>query len=370
MLGSFFAVTLRAEALQPFGVETSEAAFVLQPDGSRAARAVIANNTKSPQQISVLLPSNVPVESVTAVNIAPGESQTAVLRIPPETKTRVAPFSVRFQGSDNAVTLNFHAPPVPGELLVVSPPDFGWIKTGASAKATLVLSNTGGTVSEARLQMQEGLTVESGVTAFSISPGTAQAIPLKFTPEEDRDLPTDITIIATGSREISIPIFPRREGDGAVCDLTAAMRPPAKLELNKDVKLQLADGAAYIAFSEETNWTNFTLQHRREAAGEWQDYILPQREKGLFAWIKKLIREITSTISELRQIGSLEPDEGWGSIEISISEIDGADIWRLSAEASNHTGRLPTTHEFRITSEGLVALDGPFVLGCHGFNAH
>jgi hypothetical protein len=63
MLGSVFVVTQGAEVLQPFVVETCKLAFVLQPDGSRTARAIVTNHTKCPQQISVVLPSKVPVES-------------------------------------------------------------------------------------------------------------------------------------------------------------------------------------------------------------------------------------------------------------------------------------------------------------------
>jgi hypothetical protein len=357
MLGSCFQVTLRAEALQPFVVETYEAEFVLQPDGSRTARAVVTNHAESPQQISVVLPPKVPVERVTAMNIAPGESQEVILRISPETKTRIAPFSVRFQGPDNAVTLNFHAPPVPAELLVVSHPEFGWVETRAAARATLVLSNTGGIALVGRLQMQEGLTVENGVTAFSISPGTAQTIPLKFTPEDGKDLPTDIVILS-GGREIPIPILPQGEGDGPFCDISSVYKPsPAGLVLNADVKLQAADGAAYIVFSEGANWTGFTLQHRPEGADEWRNYIMPKPDEGLVAWIRKLIREIRSFTSEPEQVGGLELDEGWGRIAIAASEIDGADVWRLLAVARNRTDKLPATKEFRISSEGLVTLE-------------
>ena len=359
-------LTLKGEALQPFAVEADGFEFREQPDQSRTASAVVKNQSQSPQRISVVLPPDSLVEPVPALELAPGETTEVTLRIPAATKTRVAPFGVRFETADHAVLLEFQAPPIPPDLTIVSLPDFGTVKPGTAAKATLVLSNAGGAVADCRLKTAKNLTTEDGAPAFAVAPGTAHNITLKLIPKKDQDLPTNVLVTFRG-RELSIPIKAtwavEPEPPTVIVNSGRDPSPPpptADLKLNKDITLERKNGAAFISCVEQQGWTNFILQHRISGAGEWQHYQLPDPHKGPLGWIKALMRRIQDLLDkpiERTKIEGIDLEDRYAKLEIAPDKIDGPDVWRLLAIPSGESGPRPVSDEFRITTESLVAAE-------------
>ena len=357
-------LTLKGEALQPFAVEADGSEFQEQLDQSRTVSTVVKNQSQSPQRISVVLPADSPVEPVSALELAPGATSEVTLRIPAATKTRVAPFGVRFETADHAVVLEFQAPPIPPDVIVVSPPDFGTVKPGTAAKATLVLSNAGGAIADCRLQTPKNLTTEDGAPAFAVVPGTAHNITLKLIPKKDQDLPTNI-VVAFRDQELSIPIAatwaPVEVEETKVDRLNdVTITPPtaAKLSLNTDIKLEIENDSAFIAYHEQPDWTNFVLQQRPPGTAAWRNYQMPAPHEGLFGWIKSLPRRIKrffDTPIRGPQVPGMEADEGWVRIEIAAEEVGGPNAWRLVATPSGESEPRPVSDEFQITSKGLEA---------------
>ena len=365
VLGEPATLTLRGEALQPFAVEANRFEFREHPDQSRTASAEVKNQSQSPQRIAVVLPPDSPVEPAPDLELAPGETTEVTLRIPAATKARVAPFGVRFETADHAVLLEFQAPPVPPEVIVVSPPDFGTVKPGTAAKATLILSNAGGAVADCRLQTAKNLTTEDGAPAFAVVPGTAHNITLKLIPKKDQDLPTNI-VVAFREQELSIPVAatwaPTDPAPSPTPVKPDRELPPAQnlLTLNTGLRLETKNGAAFIAYLEPPGRANFTLQHRPASTAEWRDYQMPAPHEGLFAWIANLPRRIEKffdTPIQRPQISVMETDERWVRIEIASEEVGGPDLWRLVAAPSGQSEPRPVSDEFRITTERLVAAE-------------
>jgi len=359
-------LTLKGEALQPFTVESDGSEFQEQPDQSRTAGAVVKNQSQSPQRISVVLPPDSLVEPVPALELAPGETTEVTLRIPAATKTRVAPFGVRFETADHAVLLEFQAPPIPPDVIVVSPPDFGTVKPGTAAKATLVLSNAGGAIADCRLQTPKNLTTEDGAPAFAVAPGTAHNITLKLVPKKNQDLPTNV-VVAFRDRELSIPIAAgwasaEIEETTEKPDAEPVAAPPSapRLALNTDINIEMEKGAAFIAYREQAGWTNFTLQHRPAGTAEWRNYQMPAPHEGLFAWIANLSRRIEKffeTPIQRPEVAGTEAEEQFLRIEIAAEEVGGPDLWRLVAAPSGQFELRAVSDEFRITKERLVAAE-------------
>jgi hypothetical protein len=359
-------LTLKGEALQPFAVEPDGSEFQEQPDQSRTAGAVVKNQSQSPQRISVVLPPDSPVEPVPALELAPGETSEVTLCIPAGTKTRVVPFGVRFETADHAVLLELQAPPVPPNVIVVSAPDFGLVKSGTAAKATVVLSNAGGAVADCRLQTPKNLTTEDGTTAFAVAPGTAHDVTLKLIPKKDQDLPTNV-MVAFRDRELSIPIAagwaPVEVEEKKVDrpkEATTAPPTAAKLSLNTDIKLEIENGSAFITHPEQPGSTNFVLQQRSLGTAEWRNYHMPAPHEGLFGWVKSLSRRIErffDTPIRGPQVPGMETDEGWVRIEIAAEEVGGPSAWRLVARPSGESEPRPVSDEFQITSKGLEAAE-------------
>jgi hypothetical protein len=353
-------LTLRGEAKQPFAVEAASSIFEEQPDGSRTARATVTYQSQSPQQISVVVPPEVPIEPVPPLDLAPGEAADVTLRIPSAQKTNVAPFSVRFESAAHTVALDFQAPPIPPELFIVSTPDFGAVKPGTAARAALVLSNAGGAVAQCRLQSGKNLTTVDGATAFFIAPGAVHNVALKLIPKKDQDLPTSV-MVTFRERELSIPIAATWIDEPPVvivCDLSKEPPPTvAELELNKGIKLERKNGTSLISYLEQTGWTSFTLQNRSSAAAGWQNYQIPTPDDGLFDWIKNLarrIRKFFDTPIQRQQVPGMEADERWIPIEIAAEEVGGPNTWRLIAIPSGESIQRPVSEEFQIKSGTLV----------------
>ena len=359
-------ITLKGEALQPFGVESDRSEFQEQPDQSRIASAVVKNQSQSPQRIFVVLPPDSPVEPVPAVELAPGATTEVTLCVPAATKTRVAPFGVRFETADHAVVLEFQAPPVPPDVVVVSAPDFGLVKPGTAAKATVVLSNAGGAIADCRLQTPKNLTTEDGTTTFAVAPGTAHNITLKLVPKKDQDLPTNV-VVAFRDRELSVPIAAgwasaEIEETTEKPDAEPVAAPPSapRLALNTDINIEIEKDAAFIAYREQAGWTNFTLQHCPAGTTEWRNYQMPAPHEGLFAWIANLSRHIEKffdTPIQRPEVAGTEAEEQFVRIDIAAEEVDGPDLWRLVAAPSGQSEPRPVSDEFRITTERLVAAE-------------
>lgn len=352
-------LTLKGEAMHPFAVEAAGSVFEEQPDGSRIVPAVVKNQSQSPQQISVVVPPDIPIEPVPPLDLAPGETAEVTLRIPSAQKTNFALFSVRFESAAHTVALDFQAPPIPPELFVLSAPDFGAVKPGTAARAALVLSNAGGAVAQCRLQSGKNLTAVDGATAFSIAPNTAHTLALRMVPRKDEDLPTNV-IVAFRDTELSIPVaavWAETIVTPAPTPTPTPTPPPTILALNSGIRLEDKNGAAFIAYREDAGWTDFDLQHRPDDSGEWRNYQLPAPHESLFGWIKDLARRIQGRLDtpiKRPEVDGLEPEERFGRQEIAVEKIDGPDVWRLLATRQGESIQRPVSEEFQIKSGTLV----------------
>lgn len=357
-------LTLKGEALQPFAVEADGSEFREQPNQLRTAGVMAKNQSQSPQQISVVLPPDVPVEPVPAFALPPGATTNLTLRIPAATKARVAPFGVRFETADHAVLLEFQAPSVPPDVILVAPPDFGLVKPGIAAKATLVLSNAGGAVADCQLQTPQNLTTEDGAQAFQVAPGTAHRLTLKLAPKKDRDLPTNITV-EFRDRELVIPILATWAAPAGPEPLPTPPAPHAPrilLALETDLKLEREHGNAYLAYREQTGWTDFTLQQLSTGTGEWRNYRMPPPEEGFFARVKGLARRVEkffATPIQRPQVPGMEADEQWVRIGIAAEEVGASGTWRLVATPSGQSAPSPVSEAFRMTAEGRLEATEP-----------
>jgi hypothetical protein len=350
-------LTLKGEAMHPFAAEAAGSIFEEQPDGSRTARATVKNQSQSPQQISVVVPPEIPIEPVPPLDLAPGETAEVTLRISSAQKTNVAPFSVRFESAAHTVALDFQAPPIPPEVFHVSAPDFGAVKPGTAARAELVLSNTGGAVAQCRLQSGKNLTTVDGATAFSIAPNTAHTVALRLVPRKDEDLPTN-AIVAFLDKELSIPVT-AVWAETIVTPIptptptpTPFPTPTPDWELNADIKLERKESKVLIAYRQREEWSDFYLQHRVGDEAQWQRYRLP----GPLGWVKSEVKRFLNKPIVREQVSGMEEDEKWDRIEIASEEIGGLGLWRLIAEPSGQSEPRPVSDEFRITPERLVVV--------------
>jgi hypothetical protein len=178
-------------------------------------------------------------------------------------------------------------------------------------------------------------------------------------PRKDEDLPTNV-IVTFRDEELSIPVtaaWADKLSTPAPTPTPTPTPPPSTLVLNSDVKLESKNGTAFITYREETDWTNFALQHLPEGAGEWRNYQLPAPHEGLLGWIKGLARrfqEFLETPIKRSEVDGLEPEERFGRQEIAVEEIDGPGVWRLVASRKGESVQRPVSEDFQIKSGKLV----------------
>ena len=365
VLGDPATLVLRGEALPPFSVEFAETSFAPEPDRSRTLRATVTNNSQSAREISVRLPPETPADPIAPLTLPPGGTAQIILRIPPEHKTNVPDFPVYFESEDYTQMQNLSAPPVPAELVVVAPPDFGVIAPRRTPKATLVLRNNGGTSATGRLQNGDVIVSAQGAPAFSIDPGEEYAMELELRLKKDAQPPTEGAIDFRGQKIV----FPVKATLAAAATPSPTPTPtliaPPKADtalwaLNEDIECLPSPAGPVIRWAEKPGWTNYVLEHRADDNAAWQAYTPPAQHEGLFGWFWSIVAKIESFLATPIKRENVDAmsggEEKFGQSEIGTASIGNDDTWRLRASSAASGQARAVTEVFRITAENkLVA---------------
>ena len=359
-------IVLSGEALPPFSVEFAETTFAPEPDRSRTLCATVTNNSQSAREISVRLPPETPADPIAPLTLPPGSTAQIVLRIPPEHKTNVPDFPVYFESADYTQMLNSSAPPVPAELVVVAPPDFGVIAPRRTPKATLVLRNDGGASATGRLEASDVIVSAQGAPAFSIDPGEEYAMELGLRLKNNAQPPTEGAIEFRGQKIV----FPVKATLAATATPIPTPTPtliaPPKVDtalwaLNEDIECLSSPAGPVIRWTEKPGWTNYVLEHRSDDNAAWQAYTPPAPHEGLFGWFWDIVAKIEGFLSTPIKRDDVEGmsgvEEKFVEREIAAASLSGADTWRLLASSAASGEARTVTDVFRITADSkLVAV--------------
>lgn len=350
-------VTLRGEAIAPIAVEATGATFSAGHDKSRIAIAVVKNMSVRPRKISVVLPAGSPVAPVPVFDLAQGGSTNVALHIPPEQKEYLPAFDVRFETEGHSEVREFSAAAIPANLVVVSTPDFGEIKSGSVGRASLVLRNEGGATAEAKLLPHESISAASGAPAFAIPSGQEEEIPLELRLGKDQPQPASLTIQFQGS-EVRIDVKANVAKDEALPSPGPSPTPKipnAEWVLNEDIRYLDRPEGPVIEWSEKSGYQKFNLQHRPDGIGDWRNYEMPVSQEGFFQRLKRKFEEFVTTEIK-RPVIEESADASQSSGKASIEQTRlGTDIWRLTA-ARKDGGIVPVTDPFRVADGKLVAV--------------
>jgi len=348
---------LKGHSIPPLLLEVAEEIFSANPDQSRIAITVVKNQSARTRTISVDLPPESPVKAIDDFALGPGESAEITLRIPSDRKEYIPQFGIRFECDGHAELREFSAPAIPSALRIVSSPDFGEIKPRTVARASLVLRNDGGTPAEGKLLLHESITPTNGATAFTVPPGAELEIPLEMRLQPNQIPPVEISISFLG-QEARIPVTTFiAPPDSPTPTPTPTPTPPPKPDFALNYT-KTAEGPA-ITWVEKTGWKDFTLQHRTEDGGMWQNYQRPAPQEGLIGWLRGLpgrIAKFLDTPIE-RHDPTVEPSSEAPTGQQMIEETRMAeDAWRLMATLEGGIS-IPVTEPFRIRGNKLVALE-------------
>ena len=358
-------IVLSGEALPPFSVEFAEMTFASEPDRSRTLRATVTNNSQSARKINVRLPPETPADPIAPLTLAPGGTAEIVLRIPPEHKTNVPDFPVYFESENYTQMQNLSAPPVPAELVVVAPPDFGVIAPRRTPKATLVLRNDGGTTATGRLEASDVIVSAQGAPAFSIDPGEEFAMELELRLKNNAQPPAEGAIDFRGTKIV----FPVKATLAATATPTptptATPGPTPRADtflwaLNEDIECLPSPAGKVIRWTEKSGWTDYVLQHRANDSTAWQAHVPPAPHEGLFGGFWNIVAKIESFLSTPIERDNVDAmsgvEEKFGQSEIATASVGSADTWRLLATQVSSGEARAVTDVFRITAENkLVA---------------
>ena len=355
---------LKGLGLPPLVLEIAEETFSANPDQSRIAIAVVKNQSARPRTVSIGLPPESPVEAIADFALGPGESAEVILRIPAERKEYLPPFGVRFESEGQAELREFSAPALPATLRIVAPPDFAEVRPGTVARASLILSNDGGTPAEGKLLPSESISPASGATAFTLPPGTEMAIPLELRLKPDQVLPAQLSMSFLG-KEVPIPVMaqlakPIPTPTPFIPDTPLTPTPTVEWTLNDDIEYFPPPTGPAIRWMEKSGWTNYTLQHRPAGNGEWQNHRLPEPQGGLVGWVQGLLKKLNDGLSKPIVRPTIKELSGevqnFGQAELAPEGVGRPDIWRLQAESVPSGELRPVSVPFHIRDNKLVGI--------------
>jgi len=350
----------KGQAVPPFVIKVKKTTFSPAPGQSRTNIVTVENQSKRPLTVSVGLPPESTVEAVADFALGPGESTEVPLRIPPGRKEYVPPFDVSFESNGHTELREFTAPAIPAALRIVATPDFGEVRPRTVVRASLILINDGGTPAEGKLLPSESIRPASGATAFTVPPGRELEIPLELRLKPDQAPPTEMTVSLDG-KEVTIKvtarlIIPRTPPPTP----TPTPTPPPKPDyvLNIDIRYETTQEGPAITWVEKSGWQDFTIQHRRENDGLWQDYLPPAPHKGPLGWLQSLGRRITNFLDT--PIGPPDPtaepsSEAPAGQQLIAEPHLSADQWRLVATPEGGDRR-DVALPFRIRDNTLVGI--------------
>ncbi len=359
-------LVLKGLAIAPLVLEVEEAVFSAAPDQSRRGIAVVKNQSKRPLTVSVGLPPESPVEAVADFTLGPGESTEVILRIPPDRKEYVPPFGASFECDGHAELREFTAPAIPAALRIVATPDFGEVRPRTVVRASLILINDGGSPAEGKLLPSESIRPASGATAFTVPPGGELEIPLELRLKPDQAPPTEMTVSLLGKEVIVkvtarlIPRTPTPPPTPTICPKTDDY--VLNYVLNIDIRYTPTPEGPAITWVEKPGWQDFTLQHRRENDGLWQDYHPPAPHEGPLGWLQRWLQSLAGLIRKFldtpieRADPTAEPSNEAPTGQQLIAESHlAADQWRLVATLEGGDKR-DVALPFRIRDNTLVGI--------------
>lgn len=353
---------LRGLALPPLALEIAEQTFLPNLDQSRSARVVVKNQSALPRTVSIGLPPESPVEAVADFALEPGESKEVNLRLPAERKAYLPPFDVRFESAGQAELREFSAPAIPAALEDIAELDFGAVRPGSVATATLILGNAGGTPAEGKLLLPASISPANGATAFTLSPGKKLPIPLELRLKPGQALPTEVTVSLLG-KEVIVKVTahlirPTPPPPPTPPPTPIPPVPTPDFVLNIDIRYETTPEGPALIWVEKPGWLDFVLEHRAGRTSAWQNYRRPEPPGGLLGWVQGLadgIRQRLDTpIERPDPTKELSYDAPTGRQLIVESPL-GTDEWRLVARPEGGAAR-PASVPFQIRDHQLVDL--------------
>lgn len=348
--------TFRGEAIAPFEIRGETT--TLQPDqsGIRRVDLDVVNLSQQPQSIRTELPPSSPAQIDEVGIVQPGSFKTISVHLPADHKTSIASFNVNFVGKNYAETVELSAPPLPADVEVIQPLDFGTITPGKSNTAEFSLRNSGGMPIQGRLALESPLSQPSGhVPAFELKPGATQAfsIVIKLPATPDSTTRPESLNIDFGDRKITVPVLAVVQFPTPSPTPTPTPIPPRKIYswvLNQDIRYT-AEGK--LEWKQLPEWTGFRLERRDESTGQWIKVGPTETTTPSTGWWEKFAAFFTTEIKRPDPTGTLhqEKEAPWISQAIETRYADGRTVWRHRATGTGSVEKVQLAPLFVINPD-------------------
>ena len=397
-------IALRGTALAPIEVNAASDTLKLAADGTRSTTIALFNNASQASDVSVLLPSDVPISAfddeapATNVKVAPGETRVLTLCIAPENKGAYTSIPVAFRvpgpadyPGDYATNVELSAPAVPPEVTVIKEPDFGVIEEGRTAKAQLLLTNSGGVSGDIRIKPQPPVRIVERQEAFTIPAGGSVAVELSARLKKGEALPPHIQI-ELGGKTTNVPVRaglaqPAKNLDPSHSPPPTPAPTPSAPTASHGWALNSADGISIDPDRQATTlrwasskpgWKDPYLEICASAYGLWVRYEpLKPAEPGfwsealaipgnILAWFKSTFGGIDKSLTDRTDLDkvtgeNIEKVKDEIRLPIAAQDINDRASWRLTAARQENGEHEPASECFQIDPNAkiLVAAEPP-----------
>jgi hypothetical protein len=350
-------ISFRGEAIAPFEIRGESTVLEADENGERRVDLDVVNLSQQPQKIRAELPRNSPAKIDEVGIVQPGSFKRICVHLSSDDKTGIANLKVNFIGEQYAETVELSAPPLPAQVEVVHPLDFGTILPGKSFTSDFTLRNSGGLPARGRLQLAPPLQQPSGqVPAFEIHPGSTQSfsIVIKLPANtEETSTPSSLSV-ALGDQTLDVPITAKVESLVVPPPKTTPTPTPAPeyaWKLNSDIRYT---EKSEIEWKQLPGWTGAHLERRDEPTTTWIKVSPSNVSKSDKSWWDKISSFFNTPIERNDPTSTLnhEIEEKWTTQSVESRYADGRTVWRLMASRDNET--VQASAPFVITKDGQL----------------
>ena len=327
--------TVRGEGVAPFSVHTGETRLVLTNGDRRAGTTKVTNNSAQDIQIVIETTPGTPVSHPQSVLVPPGAETPVEFRIDAGNNAPVAGFDARFTARGHAEIRHISADPVPARLEFVAGPDFGEVEPKSRPETSFVLRNSGGTGTDARLQLPENLQIVGANPNLNIPAGEDLEVKLRLSVKNGENLPREFQVVSA-DKTLNVPVEVVLRATKKKEDTPITPEVPEKklLALNSGAGVRLEDTT--IIWQELNGFTDSRLQML--SSGQWSDYQPPAKNPSWWERIKSIPRSISAFFEKpIRRDGEefldAPPPSPEKSMSVDPSEIARQTAWRIAAES-------------------------------------
>ena len=327
--------TVRGEGVAPFSVDTGETRLALTDTDRRTGTTKVTNNSAQEIEVVVETTPGTPVSHPKSVPVPAGAETSVKFHIEADNKAPVAGFDVRFTARGHAEIRHISADSVPARLEFAAGPDFGEVEAKSRPEASFILRNSGGTGTDARLQLPENLQIVGANPNLNIPAGKDLEVKLRLSVKNGENLPREFQVVSA-EETLNVPVqvvlrATKEDEDGPI----TSEEPEKKLlVLNSPAGVRLED--ATMIWQELDGFTNSRLQMLSN--GQWGDYQPPAKNPSWWERIASIPQRISAFFEKpIRRGGEEFLDTPAPSPEKRMSvdptEIARQTTWRIAAES-------------------------------------